>query len=262
MNSPGYFQLRSDECQPRKKFIQGMFDAIVPTYDFVNRVLSMGIDVRWRKQLISILGDVRGKKVLDLCCGTGDLSRAITERGGRVTSLDFSMNMLRTGICNQSITEPVAADASLLPFKPGTFDAVTIAFGIRNIPDLDDFITEVKKVLKPEGTFIILELTRPRRGIVRFFYNIYLRLVLPVVGGLISGQRMAYRYLSGTISTFINPPSMQGILEKFGFTSIHHRSLTFSIATIITAQKQQVPGIAGGVFAREKDTDLGNAIVH
>jgi len=262
MNSLGYYQVNGSESLPRKKFIQGMFDSIVPTYDFINRVLSMGIDIRWRKKLITMLGDVKGKRVLDICCGTGDLSRAIGEHGGKVTSLDFSMNMLKTGIRNQAITEAIAADAAHLPFKTDTFDAVTISFGIRNIPDLENFIQEVKRVLKPEGNFTILELTRPRHKIVRFVYNIYLRIALPLIGGIISGQHRAYRYLSRTIATFINPPSIEGMLEKYGFVLVNNHALTFSIATIISAKKQQVPGTAGNLLVNTKNSDYGNAMIH
>ncbi len=239
-----------------------MFDSIVPTYDFINRVLSMGIDIRWRKKLITMLGDVKGKRILDICCGTGDLSRALSEHGGKVTSLDFSMNMLKTGIRNQAITEAIAADAAHLPFKTDTFDAVTISFGIRNIPDIENFILEVKRVLKPEGNFTILELTRPRHKILRFVYNIYLSIALPLIGGIISGQHRAYRYLSRTIATFINPPSIEGMLEKYGFVLVNNYALTFSIATIISAKKQQVPGITGNLLVNTKNSDYGNAMIH
>ena len=231
------YRVDNDDPSVRKRHIRGMFDSIVPTYDFLNRFLSLGIDRGWRRRLVSDLA-CRDKRVLDLCCGTGDLSRLLSQEGCNVTSLDFSLEMLRTGIKTGWLAGGVVnADATNIPFRDGTFDGLTIAFGIRNIPDLDRFIRETLRVLKPGGTLMILELTRPRGRIVSLGYNLYLRYVLPVVGGIVSRRMSAYRYLSGTIATFLDRDNLSALLLKGGYTDVKQVEFTSGIATLFSCRK-------------------------
>ncbi|HOO73235.1 MAG TPA: bifunctional demethylmenaquinone methyltransferase/2-methoxy-6-polyprenyl-1,4-benzoquinol methylase UbiE [Spirochaetota bacterium] len=222
----------------RKRFIRGMFDSIVPTYDLLNRLLSLGIDRTWRKRLVRMTGNLQAKPALDLCCGTGDLSAQLYNAGADLVSLDFSLPMLvkgkRTGWLKGGA---VAADATRLPFRDNSFHLVTIAFGIRNIPDIDIFLNEVFRVLQPGGKFVILELTRPRNNIVSLFYTLYLRFVLPVAGGIISGKWAAYRYLARTIATFLAPENIARRMGESGMRNVLIYRFTFGIATIISSEK-------------------------
>ena len=240
MNNIAY-EIDNHHPQSRKRFIQQLFDAIVPTYDLLNRVLSMGTDVVWRRNIFRHIPAVYGQKVVDLCCGTGDLSALLHKRGGRVVSLDFSLKMLQRGIQKKALAgRPLAADASLLPFKSQTFDLACIAFGIRNIPDIDSFIREVRQVLTPRGKLVILELTRPQNRFVRASYKLYLNHLLPLIGGLVSRQPIAYRYLSRTIATFIEPGDLGRMLIQSGFARVQHFPQMFGIATISVAHKGRI----------------------
>jgi demethylmenaquinone methyltransferase/2-methoxy-6-polyprenyl-1,4-benzoquinol methylase len=233
--------INNDRPEARKRFIHGLFDSIVPTYDLLNHVLSVGIDIHWRKKIFRYIQSVEGKRAVDLCCGTGDLSRLLDRKGANVVSLDFSMNMLQRGVEKKALAgSPMAADVSLIPFKDNTFHVAAIAFGVRNIPDLDDFLREVLRVLKPGGQFAILELSRPGRKIISHIYAVYLRNILPLVGGVLSGRRIAYQYLSQTIATFVDSTDLQAMLEKHGFRAVSRYPQTLGIATIIVSQKEPV----------------------
>ena len=227
------YEIDNESPDEKKRFIRAMFSSIVPAYDRLNRILSMGIDVAWRRSAVRSLGDIAGKAVLDLCCGTGDLSKALSKKGARVVSLDFCPAMIERGIRRGAIRgSAVVADASRLPFRDDSFDMLTIAFGIRNIPDLDNFIRETKRVLKDHGTLLILELTRPERRLMARLHHLYLKRVLPVVGWMVSGRLTAYRYLSKTIQTFIDPETLEARFAAHGFACAHTHH-TMGIATIV-----------------------------
>lgn len=231
------YEINNTDPEEKKQFIKKMFTAVAPTYDALNRVLSLGIDRLWRRLTVRSLGNMRGKMVLDLCCGTGDLSRNLTRRGARVVSLDFCEEMIRRGLEKKNLLDYcVIADASRLPLCDNSFDAVTIAFGIRNIPDLDRFIAEVRRVLKPGGIFSILELTRPNLKTAGLMYRLYLGMLLPLIGKLISGKMTPYRYLSTTISTFLNPRMLAEHLVRHGFTGTGTVSYTLGVATLINCR--------------------------
>ncbi len=232
------YQLNNENPEGRKRSIRGMFDAIVPTYDLLNHVLSFGTDLQWRRDLVKKTGAGRGSRVIDLCCGSGDVSRLLAGRGLETVSLDFSGEMLKLGIKKKALADAaVLGDACRLPFAAGSFAAATIAFGIRNIPDLDRFMEEVSRVLRPGGTLAILELVRPENRVVRAGYSFYLRRLLPVIGGLVSGKPAAYRYLSGTIATFVHPLVVKEMLEKHGFGSVTIFPRTLGVAAIMTCRK-------------------------
>ncbi|MCP4199365.1 MAG: ubiquinone/menaquinone biosynthesis methyltransferase, partial [Proteobacteria bacterium] len=209
------------------------------TYDLLNHLLSMGIDTSWRKNIFRIARPVKDQRVIDLCSGTGDLSKLLHNKGGKTVSLDFSINMLRRGIERKALLgDSVAADACNIPFKDNTFHTATIAFGIRNIPDLDHFMVEVNRVLVPGGQLIILELTRPENKMVNAFYKTYLGRILPFVGGVVSGEKSAYQYLSGTIETFVDPGALQKMLERHDFIHVVPYPQTWRVATILVCEKR------------------------
>lgn len=229
-----------DGCNPaeKKRFIRRMFDSISPSYDSLNGILSLGIDSLWRRSAVHLLGNIEGSHVLDLCCGTGDMTWLLRGKGARVVSVDFSAAMIARGIANSNIKGgAVIADACMLPFREESFDAMTIAFGVRNIPDIERFIAEARRVLKAGGLLEILELTRPGTAIMGFLYRIYLSFIVPVVGGLISGRRVAYRYLSETISTFIEPDRLAALLSRHGFTTESRRRHTLGVATTMLCRR-------------------------
>ena len=233
------YEIDNDNPEEKKLFIKKLFDSIVPTYDLLNHILSMGTDMLWRRNIFNHIKDVRDNMVIDLCCGTGDLSLLLYQKGAKVVSLDFSMNMLQKGIEKQALKGyPVVADASFIPFRENSFAAATIAFGIRNIPDIDIFIKDLFRVLMPGGQLAILELVRPVNKIIEKLYSFYLCNLLPFIGGIISGRKSAYRYLSGTIATFVDPKDLKALLEKFGFTDVSHYPQTFNIAAIIICRKE------------------------
>ncbi len=234
------YKIDNQNPEEKKRFVRKLFDSIVPTYDLLNHVLSMGTDILWRGNIFRHIQDVGNKKALDLCCGTGDLSLVLHRKGAETVSLDFSMNMLKRGLEKKAIKGfPVAADASRIPHKDNTFSVATIAFGIRNIPDIDNFIMEVFRVLKPGGELAILELVRPKNRLILFLYSIYLGKVLPFVGGIISGKRTAYQYLATTIETFIDPSGIKAMLENYGFKNVSIFPQTFGVAAIIVGRKER-----------------------
>ncbi|MEW6528104.1 MAG: bifunctional demethylmenaquinone methyltransferase/2-methoxy-6-polyprenyl-1,4-benzoquinol methylase UbiE [Spirochaetota bacterium] len=232
------YRVDNDTPHERKAKIRSMFDSIVDGYDRANRILSLGIDRSWRKTVVEHCECKPSDVVLDICCGTGDLSALIRGTGAHVVSLDFSENMIQKGREKGNIDDlATVADASKLPFKDSIFTKVCISFGIRNIPDIDIFLEEVYRVLRPGGTFIILELTRPRYNIFRLLYFFYLYTILPVLGGIIAGSFNAYRYLSKTIHTFIDPVTLTAMQEKHGFINVESKSMTLSIATVYISKK-------------------------
>ena len=236
-----HFEYRINNKSPEEKkpYIQTLFDSIVPTYDLLNHVLSFGTDIFWRRKIFRLIETVKEKSAIDLCCGTGDLSLLLHKKGASVVSLDFSMSMLKRGIEKGALKNfPIAADASIIPFADNSFHVATIAFGIRNIPDLDNFIKEVQRILKPDGKLVILELVRPPNKIIGGVYSFYMGSILPVLGGIISGKITAYRYLSKTIATFVDPVTLQTLLEKYGFINISHYPQTFGVSTIMIGTKK------------------------
>ncbi|MFH0974865.1 MAG: bifunctional demethylmenaquinone methyltransferase/2-methoxy-6-polyprenyl-1,4-benzoquinol methylase UbiE [Spirochaetota bacterium] len=237
------YELNNENPEDKKRFIRKLFDDIVPTYDLLNHLLSFGTDVLWRKKIFKLIHSVKDARVLDLCCGTGDLSLLMHRQGAEVVSLDFSLKMLARGKERRALLgHCVAADASRLPFVDCAFTAAAIAFGIRNIPDLRNFIAEVHRVLAPGGELAILELVRPRNWFVKIVYALYLNKLLPFIGGLVSGKQMAYKYLSNTIRTFVDPDDLKLMLGKGGFTNVARYPQTFGVAAIIVCGKpQQIP---------------------
>jgi demethylmenaquinone methyltransferase/2-methoxy-6-polyprenyl-1,4-benzoquinol methylase len=227
--------------------IAGMFDAIAGNYDLLNHVLSAGIDRRWRRQAIGSLSLTGSERVLDLCTGTADLAiAAAAARPGaaRVVGVDFAGAMLEVGRkkvrqrqFDRSITL-VRGDATRLPIASMSVDAVTIAFGIRNVENTSLACAEIARVLAPGGRIAILEFAIPTTPLVRGAYLWYFNRVLPGVGRLVSRHHAAYGYLPASVSAFGSPDAFVTILRQQGFADVHARPLTLGIVYLYTGRKQ------------------------
>ncbi|MFG0253355.1 MAG: bifunctional demethylmenaquinone methyltransferase/2-methoxy-6-polyprenyl-1,4-benzoquinol methylase UbiE [Phycisphaerales bacterium JB038] len=223
----------------KAKRVEAMFAAIAPSYDLNNRVHSLWRDQAWRKATVRLAELREGDRVLDVACGTGDLARLFAARGAaEVVGLDFTQAMLdiaiaKPGQANAAPIEYRRGDAMDLPFDDGSFDVLSIAFGIRNVTDPAKAIAEFQRVLRPGGRVLILEFTLPRHRLLRGLYNFYFRRILPRTATLISRDRTgAYRYLPESVNTFIGEAEMRRLLEDAGFQTVTQKRLTCGIAAI------------------------------
>jgi ubiquinone/menaquinone biosynthesis methyltransferase len=217
---------------------RGMFERIAPTYDLLNRVLSAGTDERWRARALDELERAPTGPILDLCAGTMDLAARVERQrpGERVVAVDFSAAMLEKGRRKAPCTEAIVADALALPFEGATFAGVVCGFGMRNLSDLERGLAEVRRVLRPGGVFVTLELFRPVRWATRAFHGAYARAVLPAVGGLLSGDGGAYRYLARSMAGFLSRVEYEDALRAAGFRRVHGRDLTLGVASVVRAE--------------------------
>ena len=232
------------EAQPssgeeRARQVHEIFSRIAPRYDLLNRVLSLSIDRWWRRRAVRALGYSRHAPAcyLDACAGTCDLAIELAARGdfrGRVVALDFAEPMLRRGEAKSARlpVHPMCGDAQRLPFADGSFDGAMVAFGVRNLSDLDLGLTELRRVLRDGGRLVILEFTIPPNPVVRAFYLWYFRRILPAVGRIVSGHRWAYSYLPASVGEFPGPRALGRKLRNAGFREVRWHLLTFGIAAI------------------------------
>jgi demethylmenaquinone methyltransferase/2-methoxy-6-polyprenyl-1,4-benzoquinol methylase len=202
--------------------VRGMFDRIAPVYDVMNRVMTVGLDGRWRK-LAAREVVWPGDRVLDACCGTGDLAVEAERRGGRVVALDFSPRMLERARRKSGTIEWVRGDALALPFDDGEFDAATVGFGVRNLADLEGGLRELARVLRHGGKLAVLEITRPR-GLLRPFFRLWFDVLVPLAGKVLPGGN-AYTYLPASVRRFPNPEDLSALLERAGFERVSYRLL-------------------------------------
>lgn len=223
----------------KREYVQQMFSDIAPRYDLLNHVLSMNIDKAWRQKALRALRwtDRPTGSYLDLCAGTLDVGAALVKQAGFagfVTGADFAVPMLQYGIgkASRAVLAPVGADALALPFAGTAFDGAIVAFGIRNVADLDAGLREVHRVLKPGARFVILEFSTPPLTIVRGFYHLYFHRVLPFVGKLVSGHGSAYTYLPMSVSHFPTEETLAARLRAAGFSGVTWQRLTLGIAAI------------------------------
>ena len=227
----------------KKEQVAKMFDAISKNYDGLNRVISLGIDIKWRKKVVEIVGKNNPKQILDIATGTGDLALMMAELNpDKIIGLDISEGMLAVGkekIANVNLSEKiemVVGDSEEMPFDDNTFDAITVSFGVRNFANLDKGIQEIARVLKPSGVLVILETSNPTKFPFKKGYKLYTNLFLPVVGKLFSKDKVAYSYLSESANSFPFGVAFNNILQKNGFTHTEDKPVTFGVATIYTAR--------------------------
>lgn len=228
----------------KKEQVAQMFDTISENYDGLNRVISLGIDIKWRKKVVEIVGRNKPKQILDIATGTGDLALMMSVLNpSRIVGLDISAGMLEVGkqkIAKANLSEKIemiVGDSEAMPFDDATFDAITVSFGVRNFANLDKGLKEIARVLKPTGVLVILETSNPVKFPFKQGYKLYTNLFLPTVGKLFSKDKSAYSYLSESANSFPFGEAFNNILQKNGFTHTKADPVTFGVATIYTAKK-------------------------
>jgi demethylmenaquinone methyltransferase/2-methoxy-6-polyprenyl-1,4-benzoquinol methylase len=222
-----------------------MFSRIAPRYDFLNHLLSWNIDRSWRRRLVELAALRPGARVLDVCAGTGDVAFAFFRYAdpAGVVCLDRSREMLEVGLEKarrrklDGLVRFVEGDVLHLPFEDGRFDAVTVGFGLRNLPDYDAGAAEMRRVLSPGGRFVVLEFAPPSRGLYRKGYAFYLGRVIPLLGGAVSGSREAYRYLASSVGGFLEKERVVGLFEKSGFKNVSAKPMTGGIVYLYSGEK-------------------------
>ena len=222
-------------------FVKDAFAKIAGRYILTNHVLSLGTDILWRRKVAQMVAALGPDTLLDLATGTGDLAEAIAKAcpGTNITGADFSAPMLDVAKArNLPRAEWLVADAMAMPFEDGAFDVITVAFGLRNMADWPNAVQEMARVTRPGGHLIVLDFSLPTLPGLRGGYRFYLHKILPKLAGLLTGQRAAYEYLSGTIERFPSGPAMVDLLTANGFESGKALPLSGGIASIYTAQKR------------------------
>lgn len=228
----------------KKEQVAQMFDNISENYDGLNRVISLGIDVSWRKKVVKLVSEVNPKKILDIATGTGDLALMMAELNpDKIVGLDISPGMLEVG--KQKVNkanlsdkiEMVVGDSENIPFEDNTFDAITVSFGVRNFENLDKGLTEIYRVLRPGGKFVVLETSNPTKFPFKQGYKFYTNFILPVIGKLFSKDKVAYSYLSESANSFPFGEAFNNILTKNGFKNANSLPVTFGVASIYTSTK-------------------------
>lgn len=225
-------------------YVRGLFDSIARRYDLLNHVLSSGIDILWRRRVVDILKPLAPRELLDVATGTGDLAIACAALNPRrIVGVDVSPAMMEIGsskVRRQGLSRLISFErgaAEQLPFPAGSFDAATVAFGVRNFSNLDRGLREIHRVLKPGGAFVVLEFSKPKNAAVQAFYGFYSARILPFIGGIISGSREAYSYLPATIREFPSGGEFALVLRSNGFHSVTIFPQTFGIASIYHATR-------------------------
>ncbi len=216
--------------------VRSMFDRIAPVYDLMNRVMTAGLDQRWRR--LTVRAVVRpGNRVLDACCGTGDLAVAAKAGGAReVVGLDFSPRMLERARRKDGAIEWVEGDVLELPFEDASFDAATVGFGVRNVADLERGLAELRRVLRPGGRLGVLEITKPR-GPLKVFYRLWFDVLIPLAGKILPGGK-AYTYLPASVRRFPGPDELAALLRAQGFAEVTYRRLGGGIVALHTGTAQ------------------------
>jgi len=228
----------------RPSIIRRMFDRIAPTYDLVNSILSFSLDKLWRKAAVNILEIRAGDAVLDIATGTGDLAIPAARRGGNIIGIDLSRQMLLRALGKaeeQGLRmrySVVQGDAISMPFRNETFNSAMVAFGIRNMDNLDAFLAEIHRVLSVHGRFSVLEFSLPEMSFFRRIYGAYLTYVVPQVGGLISGDYDTYRYLRDSIAGFPVPDVLEDMMKRHGFRIVRSNSIFWGISHLYLIEKQ------------------------
>ncbi|MCV2486072.1 bifunctional demethylmenaquinone methyltransferase/2-methoxy-6-polyprenyl-1,4-benzoquinol methylase UbiE [Flavobacterium sp. SH_e] len=234
-----------DSSLGKKEQVTQMFDTISGNYDNLNRVISFGIDVKWRKKVLKIVSDKKPKVILDIATGTGDLAILLSQTNAeKIIGLDISAGMLEVGKKKveekklSNVIELVLGDSENMPFEDNYFDAITVGFGVRNFENLEKGFAEILRVLKPNGVFVILETSVPDKFPYKQGYNFYSKNILPLIGKLFSKDNDAYGYLSESAAAFPYGEALNNILRKTGFIDVVAMPQTFGVATIYSASKK------------------------
>lgn len=234
-----------DNERSKKEQVTEMFDTISGNYDGLNRVISFGIDIKWRKKVVDLVSTIKPNKILDVATGTGDLAISLSKTGAKeIIGLDISTGMLEIGkqkITAQSLShnvKMVVGDSENLPYEDNYFDAITVAFGVRNFENLEKGLAEIFRVLKPNGIFVVLETSIPTRTPYKQGYNFYSKRILPLIGTMFSKDKSAYAYLSESAAAFPYGQAFNNILTKIGFIDVEDKPQTFGVATIYKATKK------------------------
>lgn len=228
----------------KKQQVAEMFDNISARYDFLNHFLSMGIDKGWRRKVVRMIGAKNPSTILDIATGTGDLAIALSKiPNTQITGLDLSAGMLKVGeekIEKKGLTSQISlqqGDSENLPFEDNSFDAITVAFGVRNFENLEKGLSEIHRVVKPGGTVAVLEFSQPTGFPFKQVYRFYFKFILPTIGRLVSKDESAYTYLPESVDAFPYGDRFVQILNKLGFKKPVAKEVTFGVATIYTATK-------------------------
>ena len=224
----------------KAKQVEEMFDSIAPAYDFMNRAMTLGIDRWWRRVAVRMVGKTHPQHILDVATGTGDFAIDLYRKlqPQQVVGIDLSQGMLdvaREKIARRGLSDAITVqqgDCLALPFEDGSFDAVTVAFGVRNFEHLLQGYKEMHRVLEPDGTLCVVELSTPRNRVVRWFYDLYTLHIIPWMGSLKSGDRSAYRYLPQSIAAVPQGDDMLAIMREAGFTNCKVKRLTLGTCSI------------------------------
>ncbi len=217
--------------------VQSMFDAIAPRYDLVNRLMTFGLDIHWRRQSVDALGLPKGAFILDLACGTGDFLRMLRTKGLRPIGLDLSWGMLEANRAGEPLTQ---ADVAALPIADGSVDGVTCGYGLRNFTDLDTAFSELARVVRPGGRISLLEVAEPESGLMLAGHRLWFRRVVPVLGGLLS-DGAAYRYLPRSTAYLPPTATLRAMLRESGFSSVNRQALSGGLSQLITATRSGRP---------------------
>jgi demethylmenaquinone methyltransferase/2-methoxy-6-polyprenyl-1,4-benzoquinol methylase len=228
----------------KKEQVTKMFDTISKDYDGLNRVISFGIDVKWRRKVVKIVKETHPKTILDIATGTGDLAINLAQTNAdKIIGLDISNGMLEIGKQKikkkqlEDTIELILGDSENMPFPDNSFDAITVAFGVRNFETLEKGLAEILRVLKPNGIFVILETSVPIKTPFKQGYYVYTKYILPIIGKLFSKDRSAYKYLCESASVFPYGETLNNILRQIGFINVEDFPQTFGVATIYTSSK-------------------------
>ena len=235
-----------DKKSSKKTQVRQMFDGISPQYDLMNRIISGGIDIKWRKNVVSMLIEKQPEKILDVATGTGDLAIALLQtKATEIIGIDISEGMLDIGkqkVRNNQWDQKIKmqiGDSENIDYPDDYFDAATVAFGVRNFENLDKGLSEILRVLRPGGDLIILETAVPNNYLLLQFYHLYTQFIMPVIGNLFSKDKSAYQYLSDSAAAFPFGKAFNNILAKNGFIEIEDIPQTLGVASIYRAQKPE-----------------------
>ncbi len=234
-----------DKDSTRKEQVTEMFDNISGNYDFMNRIMTFGIDVKWRKKVVKIVAKTKPKKILDIATGTGDFAIMLAKiKPEKIVGLDISKGMLEIGKKKvkekglEKQIEMVLGDSENLPFENASFDAVTVGFGVRNFENLDKGLLEINRVLKPGGIFVVLETSQPDKFPFKQGFKFHSKYIIPLLGKLFSKDQSAYKYLPESAKAFPYGEAFNNILRKNKFISVTDEPLMFGSARIYTAYKE------------------------